>query len=150
MHFRSARFVFVWASILLMSAVGGCRTIGGDSSGLAGGEISSDIPLSGIQSVSNVVVASAGTDAFVLTAAADSQHSFQDIIAVLYCRAKRHARANQFDGWFPVNVRQKSAGADNAPLVGEVTVQMYNGDPPEGKKPVTKDWCKLVPAEARA
>ncbi len=150
MQFRSAKSFTVWASILSMSILGGCQTIGGNSSGLAGGEISSDIPLTGIQSVSSVVVAPAGTGTYVLTAAADAQHSFQDIIAVLYCRAKRHARSNQFDGWFPVNVRQKSTGSANSPLVGEVTVQMYNGDPPEGKKPVTKDWCKLVPVGARA
>jgi len=108
------------------------------------------MPVSGITQVKDVMVTPRENDTLELTAAANATFKFEQVQAVLWCRASRYAKENNFADWAPLKVEQLRAATDATPMVARGTVQLVKTGPvlPGRAKPPVKDWCKDVPRVA--
>ncbi len=108
------------------------------------------MPVGGITQVKDVMVTPRENDTLELTAAANATFKFEQVQAVLWCRASRYAKENNFVDWTPLKVEQVRAATDATPMVARGTVQLVKTAPvlPGRGKPPVKDWCKDVPRVA--
>ncbi len=107
------------------------------------------IPASGITPVRDVIVTPRENDTIEFTAAANGTFKFEQLTAVMWCRASQHAKANKFPEWQPLKSEQLRAATPDAPMIGRGLVQMVKTPAPQtGKRLPVKDWCKDVPKVA--
>ncbi len=109
------------------------------------------VPASGITPVKDVIVTPRENDQLELTAAANGTFKFEQVQAVLWCRASQHAKANKYADWSIVKVEQLRPATNDTPMIGRGLVQLVKtpAQPAGGKKhPAVKDWCKDVPKVA--
>ncbi|MDX2264240.1 MAG: hypothetical protein NW215_04655 [Hyphomicrobiales bacterium] len=110
------------------------------------------VPAGGITPVKDVVMTPREGDTIELTAAANSTFKFEQLEAVMWCRASQHAKANKFADWEPLKSEPLRAATPETPMIGRSLVRMVRVAPPAApgaKKPV-KDWCKNAPKAALA
>ncbi|MDZ4791772.1 MAG: hypothetical protein SGJ17_11310 [Hyphomicrobiales bacterium] len=107
------------------------------------------VPVGGITPVRDVVVTPRENDMIEFTAAANGTFKFEQLTAVMWCRASQHAKANKFPEWQPLKSEQLRPASVDAPMIGRGLVQMVKNPAPQpGKKQPVKDWCKDVPKVA--
>ncbi len=109
------------------------------------------VPVGGITPVRDVIVTPRENDTVEFTAAANGTFKFEQLTAVMWCRASQHAKANQFPEWQPLKADQLRPASADAPMIGRGLVQMVrNPAPQQGRKQPVKDWCKDAPQVAVA
>jgi hypothetical protein len=108
-------------------------------------------PARGIFTVAEVRARDLPDDQMELTAYASRSHKMQDLMAVLWCRARQEAVARRYNGWYAESFRQAFAAEGGAQAAIGV-VKMFRGPPPPGKETLArqKNWCNAVPAAAKA
>jgi hypothetical protein len=109
------------------------------------------MPQTGIFTVKDVIVTDQGGDTLRLAAAATNKFTFDQLSAVVWCRAREEAVSRKYDGWYQDGIQQISNGADQ-PQTAIATAHFFKGKAPEGKKTLKHDKnpCKEVPAVAKA
>jgi hypothetical protein len=109
------------------------------------------MPQTGIFTVKDVIVTDQGADTLRLAAAATNKYTFDQLSAVVWCRAREEAVSRKYDGWYQDGIQQISNGADQ-PQTAIATAHYFKGKAPEGKKTLKHDKnpCKEVPAVAKA
>ncbi len=109
------------------------------------------LPPKGITLVRDVNVSDQGGDKLELVAFAEPHYKMQEVMAVLWCRARDEAIRRKYDGWYAVSFRQAFSGTGNHRQAGIGVVQMFRGAPPPGKQRLKemKNWCLEAPAAAR-
>ncbi|MDX2264241.1 MAG: hypothetical protein NW215_04660 [Hyphomicrobiales bacterium] len=105
----------------------------------------------GISTVASVQARDLPGDQIELTAYAAKSHKMQDLMAVLWCRARQEAVARRYDGWYAESFRQAFAAEGGAQAAIGV-VKMFRGPPPPGKETLArqKNWCSAAPRAALA
>ncbi len=111
----------------------------------------SKMPPAGIFTVKDVVVTEQGPDTLRLAAASTTKFTFDNLSAVVWCRARQEATARKYDGWYQDGIQQVSSGPGQ-PQTVIATARFFKGKAPEGKKTLKneKSPCHEVPAVAKA
>ena len=91
------------------------------------------MPQTGIFTVKDVIVTDQGGDTLRLAAAATNKFTFDQLSAVVWCRAREEAVSRKYDGWYQDGIQQISNGADQ-PQTAIATAHFFKGKAPEGKK----------------
>jgi hypothetical protein len=107
------------------------------------------VPASGITPVKEVVVTPRENDTLELTAAANGSFKFEQLTAVLWCRAGQYAKQNKQE-WSAIKIEQLREASEEQPMVGRGLVQLSKATKTHGKKAPIKDWCKDVPKVANS
>jgi hypothetical protein len=106
------------------------------------------VPASGITPVRDVIVTPRENDTLELTAAANGSFKFEQLTAVLWCRAGQYAKQNKAE-WSAIKVEQLREASEDQPMVGRGLVQLTKVQGKRtGKRAPIKDWCKEVPKVA--
>lgn len=140
----------IFLVVCLSLAAAGCGSSQGLQTQVALEAPNLAIPVSGITPVREVIIAPRDNDMLELTAAANSTFKFEQVQAVLWCRASQYVKENSFADWAPVKIEQVRAASEGAPMIGRGLVQLVKTAPvlPGKNKPPVKDWCKDVPKVA--
>jgi hypothetical protein len=105
------------------------------------------VPAGGITAVKDVIVTPRENDQLELTAAANGTFKFEQLQAVLWCRASRYVKENKLHGWQVVKVEQLRPATAESPMVGRGLIVLAKTPAAAAaapKQPV-KDWCKEAP-----
>jgi hypothetical protein len=143
------RITLTCAAVL---ALAGCAGVTRDAAPEVSAAVdTSKIPETGIFAVGDVVVTDQGGDTLRLAAAATEKFSFNDLSAVVWCRARQEAVSRKYDGWYQDGIQQ-IPGGPGEPQTAVATAHYFKGKAPAGKKTLKhdKDPCKEVPAVAKA
>jgi hypothetical protein len=105
------------------------------------------VPASGITPVKEVIVTPRENDTLEVTAAANGSFKFEQLTAVLWCRAGQYAKQNKSE-WQAIKIEQLREATEDQPMVGRGLVQLSKPAKGHGKKAGAKDWCKDVPKVA--
>ncbi|MDZ4791771.1 MAG: hypothetical protein SGJ17_11305 [Hyphomicrobiales bacterium] len=103
------------------------------------------LPAGGITPVKDVIVTPRENDTIEFTAAASGAFKFEQLTAVMWCRASQHAKANKFADWQPIRSEQLRPASADAPMIGRGLVQMLRSPAPLLGKKQSIDWCKDAP-----
>ncbi len=137
----------LWAIIAGVALLAACKTTdrpvvsdGGGSGGSASGIITT---------VDSVKLTPEQGDIIQVRGSASKDFSYDDLKAVLYCRAWQHSRTQGFAGAHPLRFHKLEGTNAAAARVAIASVQLYQGGTPAGKTPLGQSWCSKVPSAAR-
>ena len=88
-------------------------------------------------------------DIIQVRGSSSKNYSYEDLKAVLYCRAWQYSRAQGFNGAHPLRFHKLEGTNASAARVAIASVQLYNGSAPAGKTPLGQSWCSRVPSGAQ-
>ena len=131
-------------------ALAGCASNADQPSLQAAAVDTSKMPSTGIFTVKDVVVTDQGQDTLRLAAATTNKFTFDNLSAVVWCRAREEAVSRKYDGWYQDGIQQISNGPGQ-PQVAIATAHFFKGKAPDGKKTLKheKNPCNEVPAAAK-
>ncbi len=96
----------------------------------------------------------ANGEAYSTSAAAIEPYTSKDLLAVTACAADLFAKANGYIGWKIEDNKITEQYAKNDPtkrtMLARIIFVMYKTSLPDGINPLgTKNWCSLIPEEAK-
>ena len=102
-----------------------------------------------ITTVDSVKLTPEQGDVIQVRGSSSKNYSYDDLQAVLYCRAWQYSRAQGFNGAHPIRFHKLEGTNASAARVAIASVQLYNGSTPSGKTALGQSWCSRVPSAAR-
>ena len=84
-----------------------------------------------------------------LRGTASKAYSYDQLRAVLYCRAWQVAQSTEFSGGYPLRFHKLQGSHENSARVAIASVQLFEGSNPSGKKSLDQSWCAKVPEAAK-
>ena len=105
--------------------------------------------LAAITRVRHVKVTPALDKVVQLRGSASKDFTYDQLKAVLYCRAWQVAQSTEFSGGYPLRFHKLQGAHENSARVAIASIQLFEGSSPPGKNSIDRSWCDKVPAEAR-
>ena len=140
----------LWAIFAGAALLAACQTtdrpVVSDGGGSAGGGGSAS---GTITTVDKVKLTPEQGDRIQVRGSSSSDFSYEDLKAVLYCRAWQYSRTQGFSGAHPIRFHKLEGTNASAARVAIASVQLYHGSTPDGKTPLGQSWCSRVPGSAR-
>ncbi|MEM7427718.1 MAG: hypothetical protein AAF441_16620 [Pseudomonadota bacterium] len=130
----------ITAAVLLAACQTTDRPVVGDGGGPSSGVITT---------VDTVKLTPEQGDVIQVRGSSSKDFSYDDLQAVLYCRAWQHSRTQGFAGAHPLRFHKLEGTNAAAARVAIASVQLYQGATPAGKTPLGQSWCNKVPSAAR-
>lgn len=107
-------------------------------------------PTSGtITSISKVKLTQEQGNVIQVRGSSSKDFSYDDLQAVLYCRAWQYTRTQGASGAYPLRFHKLEGTNAAAARVAIASVQLYSGSAPAGKTPLGQSWCNRVPSLAK-
>ena len=84
-----------------------------------------------------------------LRGTASKAYSYEQLKAVLYCRAWQVAQSTEFSGGYPLRFHKLQGSHENSARVAIASVQLFEGSNPSSKSSLDESWCAKVPEAAK-
>ena len=84
-----------------------------------------------------------------LRGSASKAYSYEQLRAVLYCRAWQVTQSTDFSGGYPLRFHKLQGAHENSARVAIASIQLFEGSNPSSKSSLDQSWCAKVPTAAR-
>lgn len=150
MERRLVKVLAIAAIAAVLSACGGRSGPSEQSDPLVADISTATVPPSGITSIDDVKITDNGSRGTYFEGVSSAAFSMSDVLAVLYCRAARYRIENGYTVMAVKKVVRQGYSRNNSPQAIAALLTFHRDPVPENVKPLTKDWCAVVPPAAQS